>query len=111
MHTNGFHPVSIQFCECDKLASAGNRIQQLLRYELYPATLDDPTTCATLRLLETFHLLTLQSKVTAYDFYQTLLKMTDRMGIKKSYVRRLSRLSSCLLTCSFRSDSNLSSAW
>ena len=87
MHTNGFHPVTVQFCQCDHLRTAGTHVQQLLRHELYPATLEDPSTCATFRLMETFHMLTLQSKVTAYDFYLALQKLTDRLGIKKPFVR------------------------
>ncbi|EKM49499.1 uncharacterized protein PHACADRAFT_106782, partial [Phanerochaete carnosa HHB-10118-sp] len=76
LHTNGFHPVNLQFCQ----------LQQLLRYELYPATLDDPTTCCTFRTLETFHLLTLQSKLMAYDYYITLTKLTDCVSIGQRYV-------------------------
>ncbi|GJF00836.1 hypothetical protein PsYK624_171380 [Phanerochaete sordida] len=64
MHTNGFHSMTVQYCQCDKQYRAGTSVQQLLRYELYPATLDNPSTCCTFRLLETFHMLTLQSKVT-----------------------------------------------
>lgn len=86
IHTNGFHPLTVQFCECDNQAAAGTRVQQLLRYELYPATLDDPSTCCTFRLMETFHLLTLQSKVTVYDFYVSLQKMTDRFALSKPFV-------------------------
>ncbi|GJE90469.1 CxC2 domain-containing protein [Phanerochaete sordida] len=83
IHTNGFHPVNVQFCQCDKQYRAGTRVQQLLRRELWPATLDDPSTCCTFRVLEMFHMLTLQSKVTAYDFYLTLQKTTDRFNIGK----------------------------
>ncbi|KAF9492480.1 hypothetical protein BDN71DRAFT_1591590 [Pleurotus eryngii] len=36
----------------------------------------------TLDVLETFHLLTLQSKVAAYDFYRTLEHKTDNAGVK-----------------------------
>ena len=92
IHTNGFHPVTIQFCECDNQGVAGNRVQQLLHYELYPATLDDPSTCCTFQLMETFHLLTLQSKVTVYDFYISLQKMTDRFGLAKPVVSRYNML-------------------
>lgn len=86
LHTNGFHPVNVQFCQCDQVQFAGTRVQQLLRFELFPATLEDPSTCCTLRLLETFHVLTLQSKITAYDFYLTLEKLTDELGVRRRYV-------------------------
>lgn len=87
MHTNGLHPINILFCQCDQVSKAGNHIQQLLRFELYPATLSDPTTCATFRMMETFHLLTLQSKMTAYDYYISLNNMTDNTGTAITWVR------------------------
>ncbi|GJF00762.1 CxC2 domain-containing protein [Phanerochaete sordida] len=87
IHTNGFHPVTLQFCQCDKQYRAGTRVQQLLRRELWPATLDDPSTCCSFRMLEMFHMLTLQSKVTAYDFYLSLQKITDRYNVGKPIER------------------------
>lgn len=84
--TNGFHPVTVQYCQCSGEAQTGIRIQQLLRNKLYPATLDDPSMCCTFDTLNTFHLLTLQSKITAYDFYLTLQKLTDCVGLSKRYV-------------------------
>ncbi|KAF7792136.1 hypothetical protein EIP86_003166 [Pleurotus ostreatoroseus] len=81
MHTNGHHNVTISFCHCDQMGKAGDDIQQMLRYELFPATVVGPSTCATFRLLETFHLLTLQSKTTPYDFYLTLNHLSDNTGL------------------------------
>lgn len=86
IHTNGFHPVTVLFCGCTKLSRAGDRVEQLLRAELYPASLTDPTTFCTVRVLEYFHLQTLQSKITAYDFYMTLQRLTDVTGLEKQYV-------------------------
>ncbi|KAI0069706.1 hypothetical protein K474DRAFT_1610043 [Panus rudis PR-1116 ss-1] len=84
LHTNGFHPVNVCFCQCDQLAASGDRIQQLLRAELYPATTTDPTTACTFRLLEQFHILSSQSKVSAYDFYLSLEMITDHSGVTRS---------------------------
>ena len=81
IHTNGFHPVTIQFCQCGQLQDSGTRIQQLLRYKLFPATTTDPSTCCTFAVLKQFHLLTLQSKVSLYDFYASLEKLTDNTGV------------------------------
>ena len=81
VHTNGFHPVTLYFCECDQVRQAGTRVEQLLRAKLYPATIGDPTTSFTFAVLEHFHLLTLQSKTTAYDFYRTLQFITDNAGV------------------------------
>ena len=66
---------------------AGDRTQQLLRAELYGASITDPSTFCTFRALEHFHMQTLQSKITAYDYYMTLEKLTDIAGLGKHYVR------------------------
>ncbi|KAI0691764.1 hypothetical protein BC835DRAFT_1256150, partial [Cytidiella melzeri] len=85
MHTNGLHPVTLLFCQCQQAHQAGTRYQQLLRAELFPSTVQDPTICCTFRMMEQFHMLTLQSKITAYDYYTTLSKLTDNVGLAKSY--------------------------
>ncbi|GJE99776.1 CxC2 domain-containing protein [Phanerochaete sordida] len=87
IHTNGMHPVTLLFCGCSNIAAAGDRTQQLLRAELYGASLTDPTTFCTFRVLEHFHVLTLQSKITAYDYYMTLQAMTDITGLGPQYER------------------------
>lgn len=46
----------------------------------------DPTTFCTLAILEHFHCLTLQSNITAYDYYMTLQAMTNVTGLNKQYV-------------------------
>ncbi len=89
LHTNGMHPVTIMYCECDLMHKAGSHLQQLLRRELYPATITDTTTCSTFRVLELFHLLTLQSKITGYDFYLTLNHLTDNTGVSITWVSQL----------------------
>lgn len=48
----------------------------------YPASEQKPSTCMTLVALERFHMETLQSKTTMYDFYQTMEKMTRNDGEK-----------------------------
>lgn len=57
-------------------------INQLLRFQLYPATVIDPVTAATFRVLEFFHLNTLISKISAFDFYATLSRKTDNTGVQ-----------------------------
>lgn len=84
--TNGFHPVNLQYCQCSQMARAGDTTEQLIRAELVGATLTDPSTFCTVRVLDHFHLLTLQSKITVYDFYMTLQKLTDIAGIRHGYV-------------------------
>ena len=86
LHTNGWHRVVLRYCNCDMVHRAGDYLDQLLRFELYPATVGDPTTCATFRVLETFHALTLQGKITVYDFYTTMNNMTDNTGVDITWV-------------------------
>ena len=86
LDVNGWHSVALFYCKCDRLSQAGTRLEQLLRYELYPATLGEPSTCGTFRLLDTYHALTLQSKITVYDYYLTLNNMTDPTAASITWV-------------------------
>ncbi|KAJ3816422.1 hypothetical protein F5880DRAFT_1494319, partial [Lentinula raphanica] len=82
IHTNGLHTVHLAFCNCPNRALAGEWYQQLMRCCWFPATHLEPRTAATYRVLDTFHVLTLQGKVTTYDFYAGLEKLTDNTGVK-----------------------------
>ena len=86
IHTNGLHPVNMQYCQCSQIHLSGFRIEQLLRCKLFPATMAEPSTAATFEVLETFHTTTLQSKIAAYDFFRTLEKLTDNTGLGITYV-------------------------
>ncbi|KAJ7430401.1 hypothetical protein FB451DRAFT_1345936 [Mycena latifolia] len=82
LHTNGIHKVKLDFCGCERQCAAGSPDVQLLRYGWFPATDDRPQTCATLDVLSKFQQETLQSKMTMYNFYSVLEKLTDNTGIK-----------------------------
>ncbi|KAJ6478255.1 hypothetical protein C8R45DRAFT_1101644 [Mycena sanguinolenta] len=75
------HNVSIDFCGCT--GRPEHRVQ-LLRWCWFPATHDMPKTAATLRVLEFFHIQTLQGKTTMFDFYTSLEKLTDASGTSLS---------------------------
>ncbi|KAI0682315.1 hypothetical protein BC835DRAFT_1311595, partial [Cytidiella melzeri] len=92
IHTDGFHPVSMQYCQCSRVDMSGSRAQQLLQRRLYPATLMEVSTCCTFAVLRLFHVLTLQSKVTAFDYYTTLEKLTDNTTLGHRYDRMKSFL-------------------
>ncbi|KAF7795842.1 hypothetical protein EIP86_007009 [Pleurotus ostreatoroseus] len=94
LHTNGLHPVEIHYCGCQQLAVAGTRLQQLLRCELFPATVAEPTTAATFRVMEQFHILTLQGKLTGYDFYLSLEYLSNNtgLGMKSSRLKSFMRM-------------------
>ncbi|KAF8171732.1 hypothetical protein K438DRAFT_1981883 [Mycena galopus ATCC 62051] len=81
LHTNGIHEVLVDFCGCERSEEAGTPEIQLLRAGWFPATHERPQTCATIAVLEEFHQDTLQSKMTMYDFYGVLVKLTDNTGI------------------------------
>lgn len=78
MDTNGIHCVAVDFCACSKQLP---RRVQLLQNDWYPATVHQPQTCATGRLLKQFHILTLAGKMPAYDYYVSLERLTDNTGV------------------------------
>jgi hypothetical protein len=86
IHDNGIHFVTVDYCGCAQAHEAGTRTQQVLRRSWFPATNLEPQTCATFRGLEVFHIMTLQGKVTTYDYYSGLEKLTDNTGMEKIQV-------------------------
>ncbi|KAK0476553.1 hypothetical protein EDD18DRAFT_1115322 [Armillaria luteobubalina] len=57
--------------------------KQLIRAELFPATVDQPKTCTSFRVLEQYQALLGSGKMLAYKFHQGLSHMTDATGICK----------------------------
>ncbi|KAF7292055.1 CxC2 domain-containing protein [Mycena indigotica] len=80
LHHNGIHEVSLDYCGCRR--SSDPYFAQLLRAGLFPATTDNPRTCATLCCLDRYHNLTLHGKITGWDFYRCLETQTNAKGIK-----------------------------
>ena len=87
LDVNGIHQVNVAYCNCEKAIGSFERRIQLLRAGWFPATLDRPKTVITFDALDLFHALTLQSKITFYDFYHTLVRRTDNSGIRVVPVR------------------------
>ncbi|KZP18044.1 hypothetical protein FIBSPDRAFT_717468, partial [Athelia psychrophila] len=80
--TSGQHTVTISFCGCPGFGVSHYHPRiQLLRMQWLPATTDRPNTAFTFDVLNTFQLLSLQGKLSAYDFYQSLVHKTDNLGI------------------------------
>ncbi|KAL4256459.1 CxC2-like cysteine cluster KDZ transposase-associated domain-containing protein, partial [Pleurotus pulmonarius] len=75
--SHGVIPVTLDFCGC--MGHAAHDVQ-LLRARLFPATSTDPRTAATFEVLRLFQLLSFGSKVSAYEFYQTLSRLTNNFG-------------------------------
>jgi CxC2 like cysteine cluster associated with KDZ transposases len=74
VHTNGIHRTKLLFCGC---VGCGNRMQQLLKAQLFPATTEQPTTAFTFAVLREFHLHSLESVVAAHGYMGALRRLTD----------------------------------
>lgn len=86
LHSNGIHEVGLDFCGCGK----GNQLQtiQLLRERLFPATVTNPKTAATIEVLNLFSILSYESKMSAFQFYHLLSRLTDNTGVHTPKVSR-----------------------
>jgi len=80
VHTNGIHLVDLAYCSCSEAGQHGTRVEQLLRRRLFPATTLDPQTACTFQLLKSAQLLSLQSKLSLYDYYICIEQLTDATG-------------------------------
>ncbi|KII87217.1 hypothetical protein PLICRDRAFT_112660, partial [Plicaturopsis crispa FD-325 SS-3] len=78
LDVDAIHEVHLDYCACE---TAAPRHTQLLRMRLFPATVANPKTAATFRLLEHFDLVNLEGKTTAFGFYQALSRRTDNTGL------------------------------
>lgn len=77
---NGVHTVSVCFCACP-VSTGVDEAHQLLRTRWFPASSKIPKTVVTFECLAQFHSLSLQGKLTGYDYYQHLLHLTDNTDI------------------------------
>ncbi len=84
---SGIHTIDIQFCACHNMSGGAASHIQLLRFRCFPSTITRPQSTFTFDVLNTFHLLTLQGKVSAYEFYCVLQHKTDNTGISNVKVR------------------------
>ncbi|KAJ7099018.1 hypothetical protein C8R44DRAFT_593419, partial [Mycena epipterygia] len=71
------HEVALDFCKC---GTAAPPQIQLLRARLYPSTTIRPSSAATFRVLRKFHMLSFESKCSAYEFYNALARDTNNTG-------------------------------
>ena len=97
---NGIHPVSVNFCGCEQRMS---HRQQLLRCAWYPSTVHNPKTACTRRVLDHFLRLTWSSKVSVYEYYHMLERLTDNTGINLLMV--------CTIVHQFVCHSSTSQSW
>ncbi|KAG1889045.1 uncharacterized protein F5891DRAFT_1131886 [Suillus fuscotomentosus] len=80
---HGVHPTGLDFCGCEHEVS---HFKQLLCVRLFPSTVTDPRTAATFAVLEFFHILSFESKVSAFEFYHSLAWRTDNTGITPIHI-------------------------
>ncbi|KAN0123195.1 hypothetical protein V8E52_003148 [Russula decolorans] len=87
---SGIHTIDVQFCGCHNTSGGSASHVQLLRFRCFPSTITRPQSAFTFDVLNTFHLLTLQGKVSAYEFYCALQHKTDNTSISdtKGYYRQ-----------------------
>jgi hypothetical protein len=83
LHVNGIHLVNVDFCGC---GPAVEHRQQLLRSGWWPAMPLEPQMCSTFAVLNLFHLLSLQGKLSAFNFYRSLEYATANFSLKKPLV-------------------------
>ncbi|KAG1832385.1 hypothetical protein EV424DRAFT_1469546 [Suillus variegatus] len=72
--TNGIHEMAVDFCACE---TSQTHTKQLLRMGWFPLTTVDPRTAAAFRLLHHYHILSFESKASAYEFYHSLVRISD----------------------------------
>ncbi|KAG2132113.1 uncharacterized protein EDB93DRAFT_1058419, partial [Suillus bovinus] len=75
---HGIHEIGLDICGCE---TAQIHYKQLIRAQWFPATAISPHTAATFAPMEFFHLLTFESKVSAYELYHSIARQTDNTGI------------------------------
>ncbi|KAJ8494663.1 hypothetical protein ONZ45_g13153 [Pleurotus djamor] len=75
--SHGVITCHLDFCNC---GTAASKPRQLLAAQLFPATVIEPRSAATFEVLRLFQLLSFSSKVSGYEFYQSLVRLTDNMG-------------------------------
>ena len=78
IHTNGIHSVTFIRCRCATCPSV-TKAQLLLRHRLWPGSVVNPETAITFDALDTFQKLSLQGKISVYDYVETLQQMTDNV--------------------------------
>jgi hypothetical protein len=83
LDVSGLHMVSMRFCECHSTPGGSLHRIQLLRYGWFPCTVVYPQSGFTFNVLNLFHLMTLQGKISAYDFYYALIHTSSNTDIIK----------------------------
>jgi CxC2 like cysteine cluster associated with KDZ transposases len=74
--TTGIHQLSVHWCSCPNTSSPD---QQLLHAELFSASYKMPKTAFTFKVLNHFHLDSMECKTSAQNFYSKLRRLTNNV--------------------------------
>ena len=74
VHASGVIQTRIRYCNC---AGSPNRHTQLLRHQLFPATVSAPQTAFTFAALDYFEIDVLECKTSAMNFFNKLKRQTS----------------------------------
>jgi hypothetical protein len=83
---SGVTTIRIHYCYCGEPGTQQPPRVQLLRMRWFPATLKQPGTAFTFRLLDHVHKLQTRSKVNLYDIYATLISIHNASGLSPPIV-------------------------
>ncbi|KAJ6623247.1 hypothetical protein B0H10DRAFT_1786787 [Mycena sp. CBHHK59/15] len=72
---NGFHTSWIEFCQCLRPGDSG-RWQQLVAVRLFPVSFEQPQTAFTFTAMKQFHVHSLASKKSAYNYVKALCQLS-----------------------------------
>ncbi|KAG2356874.1 hypothetical protein BDR07DRAFT_1453293 [Suillus spraguei] len=78
--TNGVHEIGLDFCGC---TTSQTHTKQLLCAGWYTSTSTDPRSATTFCVLHHYHVLSFESKTSTYEFYHSLVRLTDNTGLTR----------------------------
>ncbi|KAK0243559.1 hypothetical protein EDD85DRAFT_988135 [Armillaria nabsnona] len=81
IHTNGVHKTKVYFCRCP--LTWRDRMESCLQSRIFPGTVAEPCSGFTFAVLQDFHLQTLTSKKSAYDYIFTIRRKTNNAFSKR----------------------------
>ena len=86
VHTNGVHSMRVKYCNC---IGCPEKVVQLTKQCLFPATTKNPRTLFTFDVLKDFHLHTRVSKKSAYDYLRATYRKTANSFLGNTSVSKL----------------------
>ncbi|KAK0466510.1 hypothetical protein IW261DRAFT_1346638, partial [Armillaria novae-zelandiae] len=77
VHINGVHKTKVLFCRCPLIRP--DQMEACLRSRIFLGTVSEPRTGFTFAILQDFHLQTLTSKKSAYDYISAIRRKTNNV--------------------------------